>query len=85
MDARNRDDFEAIKKLVDESCDKTGWLILNTHDVDERPSPYGCTPGFLEAAARYALDSGAAILPVDDVWTRLDAGPDTGSSGPEVP
>jgi peptidoglycan/xylan/chitin deacetylase (PgdA/CDA1 family) len=85
MDARNRDNFDVIKKMVDESCARTGWLILNTHDIDERPSPYGCAPEFLEAAARYALDSGAEILPVDEVWARLDAGAETGSAGPGEP
>lgn len=80
MDARNRDRLDAIKAMIDESCARTGWLILNTHDIDERPSPYGCTPGFLEAAARYALDSGAEILPVGEVWARLDVAAETGST-----
>lgn len=26
-----------------------GWLILYTHDVTERPSPYGCTPKAFQA------------------------------------
>jgi 3-hydroxyacyl-CoA dehydrogenase len=79
------EDIDVIMKMVDVSCARTGWLILNTHDIDERPSPYGCAPEFLEAAARYALDSGAEILPVDEVWARLDAGAETGSAGPGEP
>ena len=27
-----------------------GWLILSTHDVSEKPSPYGSTPGMLDWA-----------------------------------
>lgn len=50
--------------LIDDNARARGWLILATHDVCDRPSPYGCTPEFFECVVRYAVESGARILPV---------------------
>jgi peptidoglycan/xylan/chitin deacetylase (PgdA/CDA1 family) len=75
IDARNRGDLDAMKRLLDESCAATGWLIFSTHDIDERPSPYGCAPGLFEDLVRYARGSGAEVLPVYDAWARLAGDP----------
>lgn len=81
LDARNAGRLDAMKKIIDESGGKAGWLIFSTHDIDERPSPYGATPGFLEDVVRYARASGAEILPVYEAWTRLVAGPGEAARG----
>jgi peptidoglycan/xylan/chitin deacetylase (PgdA/CDA1 family) len=62
---------ECIKKAIDLNTRKNGWLILYTHDVCARPSPYGCTPGTLRDVLRCAMASGADILPVADVVAKL--------------
>ena len=49
------------------------WLIFATHDVDEHPSRYGCTPALLRAVVRAALESGAEVLPVAAVLQRIGA------------
>ena len=54
---------DAVKRMVDQNSEACGWLIFATHDVCETPSPWGCTPGFLEEIVRYASGSGAAVLP----------------------
>jgi peptidoglycan/xylan/chitin deacetylase (PgdA/CDA1 family) len=71
VDARNRDDPDVIKKIIQESCERGGWLIFSTHDIDEHPSPYGCTPRALEDLVSYAHRSGSDILPVCEACGRL--------------
>ena len=46
---------------------------MATHDVDDNPSPYGCTPGFFEEIVRYAVNSGAVILPVNKTYEAFSA------------
>ncbi len=51
-----RIDCERIERAFDEAQTNNGWLIFYTHDVADRPSPYGCSPALmnhaLEAASR---------------------------------
>lgn len=55
-----------VKGVIENNRRERGWLIFATHDIDEKPSPYGCTPAFFEEIVNYSVDSGARILPVDD-------------------
>jgi peptidoglycan/xylan/chitin deacetylase (PgdA/CDA1 family) len=71
VDRRTGIDTEFIRTLVDYNADRRGWLILATHDVTADPSPYGCTPEFLEAIVQYASRSGALLLPVGEACARL--------------
>jgi peptidoglycan/xylan/chitin deacetylase (PgdA/CDA1 family) len=48
----NRD---GVERAFDEAQNNNGWLIFYTHDVADRPSPYGCSPALL----REALDAAA--------------------------
>lgn len=73
VDRRNRGDLDVSKKIINESCDKMGWLIFSTHDIDEHPSPYGCTPRVFEDLVRYAYGSGSDILPVYEACALLNA------------
>jgi peptidoglycan/xylan/chitin deacetylase (PgdA/CDA1 family) len=61
---KTRDDVAAAKHLIDRNREARGWLIFATHDVSDRPTQFGCTPKFFEDVVRYAVDSGALILPV---------------------
>lgn len=56
-----------VRRLIRENEERSGWLIFYTHDVQNRPSPYGCTPALLEAALKAAIDAGMRILRVRDV------------------
>ena len=71
IDKRNRDDRNRIFEIINESHGKNGWLIFGTHDIDENPSPYGCTPQLFEDLVRFSLRSGARILPVYDACVLL--------------
>lgn len=59
-----------------------GWLVVNTHEVEDAPGPYGCTAGTLDAAVALALAQGCLVLPVGaalDYWTTGAGGPATRS------
>ena len=47
---------DEVERAFDETQTYNGWLIFYTHDVADRPSPYGCSPDLmklaLEAASR---------------------------------
>ena len=62
-----RTPLSAVDALIDENARRAGWLIFYTHDVSSRPSPYGCTPEYFEAALQLALKSKATILPVGEI------------------
>lgn len=61
---KSRDRFQSVADVIDRNEEARGWLILATHDVSADPTPFGCTPGFFGEVVRYAIGSGARILPV---------------------
>ena len=63
-----------IQKVISDTVVSRGWLIFYTHDVQQDPSPYGCTPKYLDDAIKCALESGAKVLSVSQVLARI---PDT--------
>jgi peptidoglycan/xylan/chitin deacetylase (PgdA/CDA1 family) len=71
LDRRTGIDMPFVRALVDFNATRRGWLIFATHDVVADPSPYGCTPQFLEEVARYANRSGALLLPVGEACAKL--------------
>jgi hypothetical protein len=54
---------EGVTHLVKEAAASNAWLIFYSHDVDEQPGNYGCTPGLFEAALETALAEQCEILP----------------------
>jgi len=68
---KSRDNPEAIRDLIDQNRRARGWLIFATHDVRSNPTPWGCTPDFFEHTVRYAVSSGARILPVFQAFEAL--------------
>jgi peptidoglycan/xylan/chitin deacetylase (PgdA/CDA1 family) len=58
--------------LIEKNRLENGWLILYTHDVRDRPSPYGCRPSEFRALVRLAVDSGAEILPVAEAVAKFN-------------
>lgn len=56
--------ISSVKDVIDRNRRARGWLIFATHDVCEHPTRLGCTPAFFEYVVKYAVSSGALILPV---------------------
>jgi peptidoglycan/xylan/chitin deacetylase (PgdA/CDA1 family) len=73
LDRRTGIDMAFIRSLVDANTAARGWLIFATHDVTTNPSPYGCTPEFLQDVAQYVSRSGALLLPVSEACSRLQS------------
>lgn len=57
---------DKLRKLIQKAAAQNAWLILYTHDVDEIPSPCGCTPALLNIAIKTAIAEGCEILPIKD-------------------
>jgi peptidoglycan/xylan/chitin deacetylase (PgdA/CDA1 family) len=49
-----RIDRDGIERAFDEAQIANGWLIFYTHDVADKPSPYGCSPSLLNEALEAA-------------------------------
>jgi peptidoglycan/xylan/chitin deacetylase (PgdA/CDA1 family) len=59
--------IDLVRRLLDRTQELGGWLIFYTHDVQNHPGRYGCTPALLEAAIKAALESSSRIMTVSDV------------------
>lgn len=67
------DQMDRVRQLILKNQAQKSWLIFYSHDVTERPSPYGCTPSLLQEAVSFAAGQGASLMTVVDVLTRLQA------------
>ena len=50
-----------VEDLIRQNVEQKGWLIFYTHDVQLRPSKFGCTPSLLESVVSSAVRSGYKI------------------------
>ncbi|WPB56110.1 polysaccharide deacetylase family protein [Xylophilus sp. GOD-11R] len=54
------------------AASQRGWLVVNTHEVQDDAGPFGCTPGALSQAVAQALEAGCRVMTVGaalDHWT----------------
>jgi peptidoglycan/xylan/chitin deacetylase (PgdA/CDA1 family) len=63
-------DQAKLRDLIDRNFALGGWLIFYTHDVQDSPSAFGCTPAQLESVVEYAARR-MPIFPVRDVVSGL--------------
>jgi peptidoglycan/xylan/chitin deacetylase (PgdA/CDA1 family) len=56
--------LEVVESYVRSAAARRAWLIVFTHDVQDRPSTWGCRPDDLDRVLRLAKSSGLEILPV---------------------
>jgi len=59
--------LRSAEDLLEQNAERKSWLIFYTHDVQETPSPWGCTPILFESIVRSALDSGARIVTIGEM------------------
>ena len=62
---------DLIFKLIQKARAPYSWLIFYTHDVDDRPSKFGCSPALFEHAVKTAVSSDLQILSVSDAISRV--------------
>jgi len=76
----NGDELDDIKKLINLTIKKNGWLNLYTHDVRKNHSLFGCTPEYFENVVKLAIDSGAKIVTIQEACNILGV-----PANPEIP
>lgn len=55
-----------------EACRRgPGWLVFFGHDVEDNPSPYGCTPAQLQSVLDRVTAAGIEILPIKNAAARV--------------
>jgi peptidoglycan/xylan/chitin deacetylase (PgdA/CDA1 family) len=64
-------DEDDVRRWIAQAVATSGWLVFFTHDVSERPTPYGVTPNLLRAAVAAAVEAGCACVPVAEAVDRL--------------
>lgn len=62
-----RFDLDLVDRLLKANQKSRGWLIFYTHDVSERPSPFGCKPAELDAVVRFTVGTHGRVKPVSKV------------------
>jgi peptidoglycan/xylan/chitin deacetylase (PgdA/CDA1 family) len=55
-------DRDGIERAFDEAQTNNGWLIFYSHDVTDRPSPWGCSPALLNHALEAASSRKIPVL-----------------------
>lgn len=61
-----KNDTSDLQSQIDLAAKKHGWLIMNTHDISDQPSPYGFSTSRLEDTIQSILNSGCRIMSVKD-------------------
>ena len=63
--------IERVKEMIAQNVEQRGWLVLYTHDVADRPSPYGCSPREFGQVLKCAVQSQADILSIVEATQRF--------------
>lgn len=63
--------FNSLAAYIDDIVQKPGWLIFFTHDVDDRPSPYGCSRELFDHLLSYAAENSCLMMPVKDALSLI--------------
>jgi peptidoglycan/xylan/chitin deacetylase (PgdA/CDA1 family) len=67
--------FADLQALIAGAAHRGRWLIFYTHDVRDRPSPFGCTPQYFEDTVRCAVDAGMRLVTVGEALAAIEAAP----------
>ena len=60
-----------ITQLINDAKSKNAWLVFTTHDVEDNPSPWGCTPELLQSVISELCGNGIEILPIKSAVSRV--------------
>ncbi len=58
--------LEHVARVLEECQRDPGWIIFYGHDIRENPSPYGCTPRYLEKVLELVCAS-CRVVPICEV------------------
>ena len=54
----------SLIRWIDDVAANPGWLVFFTHDIAEKPTPYGCAPATFERLVAYAVERGCDVMTV---------------------
>ncbi len=57
-------DQQVIEDAIWQAREGKAWLVFHTHDVSDKPTPYGLTPGMLDWALGRVRAAGIGFLPM---------------------
>jgi len=60
-------DIEHTKNIIDSCINNDAWLIFYTHDIEEKPSDFGCSPKYFENVLKYLTESRVTVKPIGRV------------------
>lgn len=63
--------LDRVLSYIEENRMIRGWLVLYTHDVNDTPSQFGCTPGDLRAVTRAVKVADFDVVTIEDGRKRL--------------
>ncbi len=63
--------IKRAKQAIEKAVLIGGWVTIFTHDIRSDPSPFGTTPEAFMSLAKFARDSGARILPMQQAFRAL--------------
>ncbi len=70
---RDRFSVEEIVKHIKQAQTQRAWLIFYTHDVQEEPSPYGCTPTYFESIVRSCAEAKVQVRTINKTLDLIDS------------
>lgn len=59
-----------LDEVIETATARAGWIIFLTHDVQDHPEMYGCTPRTLARTLEAMRTTGIEILPVKEALAR---------------
>ena len=66
--------LDYIFKKITETIESRGWLIFYTHDVQENPTEWGCSPEYFEAVVKKCSELNIKVLTVKEALNQIEKG-----------
>lgn len=63
-----------LAETIASAREHVGWIVFLTHDVQEQPLVYGCTPSLLAQTLQALASAGIEVLPVQEAALLATAG-----------
>ena len=57
--------LDEVYSLIEKAIKHNAWLIFYTHEVENNPSDYGCTPEYFETVIKYCADRKLNVCTID--------------------
>lgn len=61
----------SISNLIEQTRSRNGWLVFLTHDVSDRPSPFGCTPALLTEVVSAIKSAGIELVTIEEALAKI--------------